>query len=342
EREETNVIAETGETRVYWTIKLPLRDAAGRVTGMCGISSDITASRAMEAKVREQKRLLDTVLDNLDAYVYMKDVGRRYLYVNANVAELFRAPREQIAGRLDEELLPADVAQRLAILDDQVLQGGVRASGEESFANVAGEMRHYWSVKIPLFDDGKVQSLLGISTDITEVAKLKQEYQRLSNTDPLTDISNRRHLLDMAEQELRRSRRQQTRIALLFFDIDHFKQINDHHGHGTGDRCLQQVVAACRERLRDSDLFGRIGGDEFVAVLPDTDVDGALQVAESLRSAVAAAPLPMPSGDPLSLRCSFGLALSRPDDSIETLLARADAALLRAKAEGRDRVLGED
>ena len=157
--------------------------------------------------------------------------------------------------------------------------------------------------------------------------------------DALTGIANRRAILETFERELERSRRAGTVLAIALLDIDHFKQINDTHGHLAGDAVLHQMAALLRQRLRLSDEIGRYGGEEFLVLLPDANSDGALTVINELRAAVAAQPACF--GDlVLPYRFSAGLwcGVPGPGDSSDTLIAQADAALYEAKAAGRDSV----
>jgi diguanylate cyclase (GGDEF)-like protein len=129
--------------------------------------------------------------------------------------------------------------------------------------------------------------------------------------------------------------------AALLLDIDHFKRINDTFGHATGDRVLQLVAQQLRNALRPGEFFGRVGGEEFLVVLPTADLRSAHQRAESLRTQVSAIDISTVAPELSRLTASIGVAISRPGDSTRTILQRADAALYRAKASGRDRVLGE-
>ena len=127
-------------------------------------------------------------------------------------------------------------------------------------------------------------------------------------------------------------------LCVLMADADHFKRINDQHGHDAGDRALQTLGGLLRGALRTQDLVARWGGEEFILLLPETDLHGASLVAESIRRRVGQAPLAIGELDlPLTLSC--GLAEHRPDRNLEATIAHADAALYRAKAEGRDRVI---
>jgi len=165
--------------------------------------------------------------------------------------------------------------------------------------------------------------------------------RHLSDHDPLTGLPNARSFAQQADALIRLGQRQGSPCAMLFIDLDHFKRINDRHGHGTGDRVLQAVAAALRQRLRRTDVLGRIGGEEFVAFLPDTAGPGALQLAEALRADIDALPLMSDNGRALHITASLGVAV-RPggSHSLADLQREADHAMYAAKAAGRNRVQG--
>ncbi|MBP6599915.1 MAG: GGDEF domain-containing protein, partial [Giesbergeria sp.] len=162
---------------------------------------------------------------------------------------------------------------------------------------------------------------------------------RLANQDALTGAANRRAVLEALESELARAQRQRTPLALLMLDIDHFKRVNDQHGHLAGDQVLRHFVHVVRQRLRAQDFLGRYGGEEFLLLLPDTDLAGAQQLAQQLCQAVQAAPCDW-QGQTIAVTVSVGIAgagTSQQADG-ETLLQAADQALYRAKDKGRNRV----
>ncbi|BAL25998.1 sensor domain-containing diguanylate cyclase [Azoarcus sp. KH32C] len=173
------------------------------------------------------------------------------------------------------------------------------------------------------------------------LAHASQEIRRLAHTDFVSELMNRRALLETAELELARARRYGKPLSLLVLDIDHFKSINDTLGHYAGDKALHQFAARVRHALREVDLLGRWSGGEFVAVLPETDVTHAREVAERVRHTVAATELALDGTPPLKLTVSIGIAtLAAPDEAFETIIARADTALREAKNAGRNRVCG--
>jgi diguanylate cyclase (GGDEF)-like protein len=169
--------------------------------------------------------------------------------------------------------------------------------------------------------------------------RLQEELRRQADRDSLTDVFNRRSFRLMAEKELARVVRADGVVSVLCMDIDRFKQLNDRHGHAAGDAMLCAFVAATADCLRAQDILCRHGGEEFVALLPDTDAAGAEIVAERVRCAVSGISLRQ-DGGAVATTVSIGIAASRGADArLDDLLRRADEALYRAKAEGRDRVV---
>ncbi|MBY0430621.1 MAG: GGDEF domain-containing protein, partial [Rhodospirillales bacterium] len=162
--------------------------------------------------------------------------------------------------------------------------------------------------------------------------------ERLATTDPLTGAANRRAFFAIAAREIDRMRRHSLPVAVALMDIDYFKRINDTLGHAAGDIVLKRLVERSQAGLRKVDLLGRLGGEEFAVLLPDSDQDGSLIVAERLRKALCDEPILLESG-PLTVTASFGLTQLHPGESAELALARADIALYQAKESGRNRVV---
>jgi diguanylate cyclase (GGDEF)-like protein len=172
--------------------------------------------------------------------------------------------------------------------------------------------------------------------NITARKLMEFELSKLSSTDPLTGLPNRRYFLEVARREVERVRRFGGLASVVMIDLDHFKTLNDTYGHATGDEALRSVARACR--LRDIDVLARWGGEEFVAILPGTDQEGAFIVAEKLRSAVSEAQVEVGSTN-VTVTASFGVTQVWPHDkAIDEALARADGALYDAKKAGRNRV----
>ena len=179
----------------------------------------------------------------------------------------------------------------------------------------------------------------GIHTDITVQKMVEFELVRQAHTDHLTGFNNRGHFMQQAELELRRAVRYGAALSIFMMDVDHFKKINDTYGHKVGDLVLQKLAAVSRDTLRMVDIIGRVGGEEFAILLPETAEQEAIRVAERLRQAIANAKVPLGHGLPLSITVSIGItSLMSKDDNIDVLLNFADKALYEAKNAGRNRI----
>lgn len=173
-----------------------------------------------------------------------------------------------------------------------------------------------------------------------EDLRVRHILEQHASIDSLTGISNRRHFYALGELELKRALRHKTSLAALMLDADHFKQVNDTHGHAVGDLVLKELAKIMSHTLREVDVFGRIGGEEFAVLLPNTSFTQALEVAERLRLKLAACNLPLPSGGHISFTVSIGLAmLASEERQLGSLLKKADMALYQAKQQGRNCVV---
>ncbi|HET9049461.1 MAG TPA: diguanylate cyclase [Chiayiivirga sp.] len=335
--EESNDAGGSGAQRTYWTIKKPLRDSHGTIVGMLGVSYDITEKKQLEDTVCEQKAMLDAILTNVDALVYMKSSDRRFLYANQQVADAIGLPLERVIGRRDVDVLPAEVADAFWEKDQRIFASGTRHAGEETLIDANGHKRHYWSVVVPCTAPDGQNALIGLSTDITDLHALKEELQRQATTDALTGIANRRRFFEQAEREFAQCRQTPRALSLLAFDIDHFKHINDTFGHAVGDYVLQDFVNCARRELRPGDLFARTGGEEFCVLLGDAELDAAHAVAERIREMTAACPV-LEEHHHAHITVSIGVVTLEPSDgSFGNMMVRADRALYIAKDSGRNR-----
>jgi diguanylate cyclase (GGDEF)-like protein len=185
---------------------------------------------------------------------------------------------------------------------------------------------------------GGAPAILVALNDISQRKEMEAELFSQATTDELTGISNRRHFFMQAERELGRAQRFGRPLSAMMLDLDHFKKINDTHGHAVGDGVLQTFVKRALESLRQSDVIGRLGGEEFAVIMPETAHAAAEAAAERLRAHVAEKPL-IADREAVQATVSVGVATFHTQDtSIDKLLHRADQALYRAKNNGRNRV----
>jgi diguanylate cyclase (GGDEF)-like protein len=191
-------------------------------------------------------------------------------------------------------------------------------------------------------DDVKILELLAAAAAVAlQNAHLYQETQRLATTDALTGLSNYRHFHELLSLEVERARRMEYPVGLIIMDIDHFKLVNDRHGHPVGDQALRSVAGQFRKRLRRTDVVGRIGGEEFAAILPGDGLNEVAIVAEKLRLAIEELP-PLRGGmtaTPTQVTLSIGGTSLAPDVvDCDYLMSCADQALYKAKRNGRNQV----
>ncbi|HVC50355.1 MAG TPA: diguanylate cyclase [Burkholderiales bacterium] len=168
--------------------------------------------------------------------------------------------------------------------------------------------------------------------------QLEERLRQLARSDALSDLNNRSAFLDLAQKEFQRARRYDEPLSLMILDVDFFKRINDNYGHATGDETIRNIGQLLKNSIRNIDIAGRLGGEEFVILLPHATIEHSYEVAERFRQALTEIHIDTPQG-PLRLTASIGLALcSKEDHSIEATLSRADKAMYTAKKSGRNQV----
>ena len=192
------------------------------------------------------------------------------------------------------------------------------------------------------FDADQVETAASLAAQVVvalENARLHRIVERQALVDSLTGLANRRSFEDSLRAELARAARFGDSVCVVFADLDDFKQVNDRYGHAAGDEVLKTFAAALRRTVRESDVAGRWGGEEFALVLAGTDAEGGARLAERARAAIEASEVTMPNGDVLFVTASFGVAAYPESHELGELLAAADSALYAAKREGKNRVV---
>lgn len=312
------------------------------LTGLYGYQA---SRRVHEREAREARMMAERfslALDKIPTYIYMKDRQRRYVYANRPTLELFRVTEAELRGSDDNRFFPPETAKHLYEIDTRVLDHGEDTAEEVIAEQADGSRRVYWEIKTPIYEDAektRIWGICGISTDITEHMELLEQLKAQASKDYLTGLSNRRHFMERGENELALARRYDHALSLLMIDIDHFKNINDSHGHKVGDSVLQQLADILRSSFRSVDIIGRIGGEEFAVLLPETAIQQAQEVAERLRLSVEGTDLSQATGLPLHFTISIGaVELGNREVGLGGLLDLADVALYQAKQTGRNRV----
>jgi diguanylate cyclase (GGDEF)-like protein/PAS domain S-box-containing protein len=279
--------------------------------------------QAEQALVRRERMISALLESTNDAYIAL-DPGWCITYFNAKAEVLLGRDRAEVEGQEIWDAFPEmasffylPLRRAAAQSKPQWQEGGYPPLGKHL------ELQIYpWEEGLWLF-----------FRDITQRKVMEEELERLATRDSLTGLYNRHKFESETLTEMARVERYGGTLTLLLFDIDHFKRVNDRFGHDQGDRALTHVTATTRAELRDVDLFGRWGGEEFVILLPETDLESACQAAERMRRAVAESPLPSVG----RITLSIGATAFQPGDSLDDLLKRVDDAVYQAKAQGRNR-----
>lgn len=296
-------------------------------------------SHADQALLQHEQMLSD-ILENVSAHICMKDPQGRYLFANRPLRERFAAPMGEIVGYDDSKFFDAGAAAAMRENELHVLREGEPLEVEETLTNmITGMTQVFLTVKIPLRrEDGGIYALCGISTDITERKDVEEHMAHMAQYDALTHLPNRALFDDRLKQALAVAQRNSTRLALMYIDLDKFKPVNDTYGHGVGDLLLKDVALRIHDCLRESDTAARVGGDEFVILLPTIETgEDASKVGEKIRHALSR-PFEL-AGHTLKIGSSIGVAVFPDHGGEEKLLVRsADAAMYHAKKNGRNNV----
>lgn len=295
------------------------------------------------ARLSERDQLYSSLLDSVNAVLWAFDwETRQVLYVSPAYERIFGRPASLVLADYNEwrdSIYPDDLDFAERSLAQVLLKGAVE-DREYRILNASGQVR-WLSDKcyINQQSEGERVIVVGIAEDITEKKQLEGELQRLATTDVLTQSSNRRHFFECARQAFDHAREDGTPLAFLLLDIDDFKRINDSYGHQEGDQVLQRIADSGKAVLRRGDQFGRIGGEEFAAIFPGCNAQAAELIAERLQREVQR--LSFSHGEQAySVTVSQGLtALTDQDTSLDDLFARADAAMYRAKRQGKNQIV---
>lgn len=296
-----------------------------------------------QADIQNLSLFRESIIDNASVWINVIDPSARITIWNKAAEKISGYSRDEVLGQTDiwEKLYPdADERERvlgtvMAILDD-----GIEVENLETCIRCRdGQTKVIaWNSRRFLNDSGDIGSI-AIGQDVTDRKRMERELEQLAERDPLTGLYNRRKMEALVRAELRRAQRHQRPLALLWIDIDHFKQINDQYGHLAGDEALRKVSERVRQHIRDIDLAARYGGDELVVALLDTPGSEAVSLARRLQEQVQSAALFAHAKGSVRLTISIGVAACPRDGyDFEQLHAAADAAMYEAKQTGRNRV----
>ncbi len=344
ERHEEWVEGKDGAMHLLDTLRIPFRGRDGEHLGEIGISRDFTERRRIHEQLAESERRLAMALDGAALGLWDWHVPTGKVVYSAHWA--------RILGYAVDELAPdIKVWEALVHPDDwryirSSLEPHLR--GETDAYSAEYRLQHKDGHWVWVLDAGRVLErdeadaplrAVGVTQDISQRKAMEESLLQLATSDPLTGLWNRRHFTEMVNGELGRVRRHHSEAALLLMDLDHFKRVNDTRGHAAGDEVLRHFSALIGSRLRDGDIFARLGGEEFAILLPCVDAVGAMRAADRFRRMIVDNPASVQSG-PVPFSVSIGVSMLLADDEgFDSVFARADEALYAAKNGGRNRAV---
>ena len=317
-------------------VTTPIREGDA-VVGTVVSFSDITERKRAQADLLESEERFRTLADNITQLAWMTDEKGSVFWYNKRWFDYTGTTLEEMQGWGWQKVHHPDHVNRVVKKIKHCFETGEFWEDTFPLRSKEGEYRWFLSRAIPIRNnEGKIVRWFGTNTDITDRKRMEEEIRHMAQHDALTGLPNRRLFIDILQVELAQARRHRTKLAILFLDLDHFKEINDTLGHEAGDHLLKEVAERFRRTTRESDTVARIGGDEFNMILADIgrieDVsDIAVKIVDSLRKPIVI------NRHELHVTTSVGISMY-PDDSddSETLLRYADIAMYHAKESGRN------
>ena len=344
EASEWTLNRENGSQLTVNMLGTVLLDDHGLWVGYLAIYLDVTeqkrAYEALAARDRLLKKLSAHVPGGIFQFTLEPQDNWRFIYASDGMRDIYEIETgvlQQDAKKLFERIHPQDVERVRASIRLSALQ---LSHWREEYRVQLPQRGLRWIRGEATPEELPAGGTLwhGYVSDITDLKRVEEELRTLSITDSLTGIHNRRYFQDRLKAEMLRLNRTAGTLSVIMLDIDHFKRINDQHGHGVGDGVLQELCKRIGQRLRRTDVFCRLGGEEFMVLCPNTDGDQAYRLAMELWQSLRSTPM-----EPVGIvTASFGVASWRVDEGIDGLLLRADSAVYVAKQAGRDRVAAEE
>ena len=295
--------------------------------------------KSLKYLLETENKFLQVVIDAMPIPVFIKDVDGVYLGCNRAFEEFVGLTRKEMTGRTVHDLYPKEKAELFFAKDKALFDNPGVQTYEADISTITGQLSIVRYHKATYKDsDGSVAGLVGTIFDITHQKQLEERLEYHASHDYLTGLLNRRSAVERLQAVVHDSRSNGNRpLSIMLIDVDHFKQLNDSHGHRSGDMALIALADYLTNCCRQEHVVARYGGEEFLVILPDTDMDCALQLAEATRQRVAS--VPCDGIDDWTMRISIGIATSNGGViDAQELIHQADAAMYRAKESGRNRV----
>jgi diguanylate cyclase (GGDEF)-like protein/PAS domain S-box-containing protein len=299
----------------------------------------VTQQRKALAELEASKVELKSILDQLPDVLYRTDMHGIITMISPVCLDVIGFGREEMLGTALSDYYSIR-EDRQKIVQAICEAGGKAVRVESSLRHKDGSIVWVLTNAFVRFDSsGQPVSIEGLARDISERKRMEDQLMTLSRTDGLTGAYNRSHFMEKSEEVINMMRRYQHPASMMVADLDHFKSINDRYGHHAGDLALKAFTNVCRQEIRESDILGRLGGEEFGLMLPETTIQHAQVLAERIRKAAAAIAITL-DDQTIRVTVSIGLVeLSTEDATLDSVMRRADLAMYQAKAGGRNQVV---
>ena len=338
---ETKIVTSAGKL-IPIRLSCELLHEGGLEIGTIGFFHDISGRLALQNHLEESEEKFRTLFETASDAILSIDENGVILMANRAAKDVFEYPGQQIVGLDVRRLLGSGQEGTWEVLAGYASRSEAGKYVESSAVSSSGR-------KIP-FHISVSESAIGgkrfytaFMRDVSQIKAYEEDLQILANTDSLTRLYNRRQLYPMMMKDLDRAVRKKIPFSVLLIDIDHFKKFNDKYGHAGGDLLLVYFADKMRSALRQMDSAFRIGGEEFVVLLPETTGEAAMVPAERFRQLIAGSRFSMPpEGRPVSFTVSVGIAGHRNGDTLDDVIRHADLAMYAAKSGGRNRVVNFD
>lgn len=297
-----------------------------------GVLRNISSRKLQEEKIEKSRREYLELAENSPVGVLKCNLEGKITYINEKVLEIMGSPSFEETKKINLFTFPFMVEGGLSEKLQQCLTNKQSSTEEVHYRTKWG--KNVWlraHIKL-LYDENDVTGMQIIIDEITQEKQLEEKLRLLSVTDELTGTYNRRHMKEILDGEIKKSLSSGNRFSIIMFDIDHFKLVNDSYGHNVGDLILETIAQEMKSGIRKRDVLARWGGEEFIILLPDTVIEKAAELAEQLRQRLSHKCMPWAG----CITASFGVACYSLEDSIDTLVKRADMMMYKAKNDGRN------
>lgn len=321
-----------GHKVILETSGVPLIDDDGVLRGYFGTEHDVTERKQAEQALEESERRFRTILDvAVDGVLLMDEAQRKFIQANRAICEMLGYTLDELYELGIEDIHPKEALPEVYKEFEKQRRGEILVAQNLPVKRKDGSVFVADVSSAPMVLSGRT-IMVGFFHDVTDRKRAEEEIRLLATTDSLTGIANRRAFSEQLEREVERVKRYGTPLSLIMYDIDYFKQVNDTYGHDAGDDILQALTAVVKQHIRAVDFVARWGGEEFMILMPESDVTAAGEAAEKLRKEIAAVSFKHVG----KLTVSLGITAFLPQDDVNTVLKRVDDALYIAKKHGRN------